>query len=66
MNERKKHYSFAEMAEDTFTLLETQFKQLQASKGFFAFELFLSAYLLINLAIVAERFMMPALMTISS
>ncbi len=55
----------AESVEETFTFLETQFNHLQTSKGFFAFELLLAVYVLITLALVAERFMLPSLMAIS-
>lgn len=55
----------AETLDDTFLSLELYFNQLQARPLFFVFELFLGIYLLINLAFIAERHMMPSLINIS-
>ena len=63
MNKSKRGLS--ETVEVTFNLLESEFTHLQTSKAFFVFELFLAAYCLILLALVAERYMLPSLMNIS-
>ena len=55
-----------QVIETTVSQMETGFNRLQTNFTFFLFELVFSAYLLINLALIAEHFLMPSLLRISS
>eukprot|EP00347_Sterkiella_histriomuscorum_P017945 403347382 len=45
--------------------IDTEFYKLQENMSFFIFEIVFSLYLLLNLGLIAEKFLMPSLMNIS-
>ncbi len=45
--------------------LANDFSHMQENVAFFYFEIFLSFYLLVALALIADKFLMPALMNVS-
>ena len=45
--------------------IDTEFYKLQENMAFFIFEIVFSLYLLLNLGLIAEKFLMPSLMNIS-
>lgn len=51
--------------EETFQEFGIEFNQLQTNTYFFVFEVLLSIYLLLILALMAEKFLMPSLLNIS-
>lgn len=57
--------SSVEVIEDTFHDLDLGFNRLQTNLPFFIIEILFSIYLLLNLAMIAEKFLMPSLMNIS-
>jgi hypothetical protein len=50
---------------DTFKQMDLEFNKLQMNHSFFIFEIFISIYILLNLALIAEKFLMPSLLNIS-
>jgi Ca2+/Na+ antiporter len=51
--------------ENAFKEFDIEFTELQTNKVFFMFEIFFSIYILLNLAMIAEKHLMPSLMNIS-
>ena len=51
--------------EQSLNSLDRSFNELQTSQIFFLCELFLAIYVLLNLALIAENYMMPSLLVIS-
>ena len=51
--------------EESLNSIDLSFNELQTIHIFFIFELFLAIYVLLNLALIAETFMMPSLLAIS-
>jgi Ca2+/Na+ antiporter len=51
--------------EDTLKEVDLEFNKLQMNHAFFIFEIFMGLYVLLNLALIAEKFLMPSLLNIS-
>ncbi len=58
-------HSSVEVIEDTLHDIDLGFNKLQTNFPFFICEIIFSGYLLLNLALIAEKFLMPSLMNIS-
>jgi Ca2+/Na+ antiporter len=57
--------STIENIESTIKEWDIEFNKLQMNKAFFFFEIILALYVLLNLALIAEKFLMPSLMNLS-
>jgi hypothetical protein len=54
-----------ESIEEVWKEFDLGFNRLQMNHFFFAFEIVFGIYLLLNLGLIAEKFLMPTLMNIS-
>lgn len=50
---------------ETLTEFDSEFIKLQASQEFFLFEVLFALYVLLNIALIAEHFLMPSLLAIA-
>jgi Ca2+/Na+ antiporter len=64
-NKRYFHFQFFQQFDDFYLGLEEDFLQMQTYKSIFILELIFAIYILLNLAIIADLFMMPSLASIS-
>ena len=64
-NKRYFHFQFFQQFDDIFLGIEEEFLKMQAYKSIFILELVFAIYILFNLAIIADLFMMPSLVSIS-
>lgn len=51
--------------EEALKEMDLKFNKLQMNQTFFACEIVFAVYILINLALIAEKFLMPSLFNIS-